>query len=140
MTKEKKEKIAISIDQELLTQVDNKVDGTIIRSRSQAIELYLSKGLGMDLLTTAVILLKGTRQESAFRLIDGTPLLLKQLHLLKHAGVTLAYIVTQHSKLSQQLTDLALQGGIEVRIVEYEARGNAAALIPLKEKIGLKDF
>ena len=41
----KKAKIAISLDNALLRLVDSKVDGSIMRSRSQAIEYFLKKGL-----------------------------------------------------------------------------------------------
>jgi len=36
----KKPKIAISLDKSLLDLVDSKVDGSVIRSRSQAMEFF----------------------------------------------------------------------------------------------------
>jgi len=45
MTKLTKEKIAISLDKPLLTLLDALVDGITYRSRSQAIEHLLRKGL-----------------------------------------------------------------------------------------------
>ena len=41
LTKMKKPKIAISLDKPLLDLIDSKVDGSILRSRSQAMEFFL---------------------------------------------------------------------------------------------------
>ena len=59
----KKEKIAISLDKELLSLIDSKVDREIIRSRSQAIEVYLKRGLMESGISTVVLLLKGNHQD-----------------------------------------------------------------------------
>ncbi|TAL58033.1 MAG: ribbon-helix-helix protein, CopG family, partial [Nanoarchaeota archaeon] len=55
----KKTKIAISIDSGILAEIDRRVDGRIMRSRSQAMEVYLRKGLFESEVRIAVILLKG---------------------------------------------------------------------------------
>ena len=59
----KKPKIAISLDQSLLDQIDSKVDGSIIRSRSQAIELFLRRGLHDEKIDTAFLLVSKNNQE-----------------------------------------------------------------------------
>ena len=59
-----KNKIAISIDRSVLRMVDSKIDGSMLRSRSQAIEYFLRKGIEGDSITTAVLLLKGTQQDA----------------------------------------------------------------------------
>ena len=38
-----KERITITIASDLLTEIDNKIDGTNIKNRSHAIELFLAK-------------------------------------------------------------------------------------------------
>ena len=40
-----KERISITIDKDVLSTVDSNIDGTKIRSRSHAIEFFLSKAL-----------------------------------------------------------------------------------------------
>ena len=63
----KKPKIAISLDQSLLDQVDSKVDGSIIRSRSQAIEYFLRKGLKESSIDIAVLMIKGEHQKNSLK-------------------------------------------------------------------------
>ncbi len=130
-----KEKIAISVDGVLLESVDAKIDGSILRSRSQAIEYFLRRGLRDESLSTAVILLKGEHQQHAFSLVKGKPLLEMQLDFFRKNGITTAVIITQHTKLSGQLFDLASRQQIAVDIIETEAKGNAHALLAAKEKL-----
>ena len=58
-----KERITITLDSELIQQIDKRVDGDIIKNRSQQIEELLTKSLGADMPSKAVILVggKGTR-------------------------------------------------------------------------------
>ena len=79
-----KEKIAISINSSILKLVDSKIDGSIMRSRSQAIEYYLKKGLDEESITTAVLLLKGTQQEALFSILNGKTLIANQIEFFKN--------------------------------------------------------
>jgi|TARA_B100001964_G_C14242214_1_gene605590 NDP-sugar pyrophosphorylase family protein len=58
-----KERITITLDSELTGQIDKRIDGNIIKNRSQQIELLLTKALGVDRPEKALILVggKGTR-------------------------------------------------------------------------------
>ena len=58
-----KERITITLDKELIEQIDKRVDGDAIKNRSQHIELVLANALGLKLPEKAVILVggKGTR-------------------------------------------------------------------------------
>ena len=58
-----KERITITLDSELIRQIDKRIDGNIIKNRSQQIEELLTKSLGTDMPSKAVILVggKGTR-------------------------------------------------------------------------------
>lgn len=58
-----KERITITLDKELLRQIDKRIDGEVIKNRSQQIELLLNKILGRDIPEKAVLLVggKGTR-------------------------------------------------------------------------------
>ena len=62
-----KAKIAISVDNSLLKLIDSKVDKSVIRSRSQAIEYFLRKGLQEQSVSVAVLLLKGEHQAVALK-------------------------------------------------------------------------
>ena len=58
-----KERITITLDGELIKQIDKRIDGSIIKNRSQQIEILLTKSLGTYRPEKAVILVggKGTR-------------------------------------------------------------------------------
>ena len=58
-----KERITITLDSELIRQIDKRVDGDLIKNRSQQIEQLLAKALGAYRPEKAVILVggKGTR-------------------------------------------------------------------------------
>ena len=72
-----KPKIAISLDKSLLNLVDSKVDGSVIRSRSQAMEFFLKKGLQEQSINTAVLLIKGEHQKNLLKKLKGKSLLKK---------------------------------------------------------------
>ncbi len=58
-----KERITITLDKELIKQIDKRVNGDEIKNRSQEIEIILKKSLGTEIPKKAVILAggKGTR-------------------------------------------------------------------------------
>jgi NDP-sugar pyrophosphorylase family protein len=126
-----KEKIAISIDKGILGNVDSKVDGSILRSRSQAIEYFLRKGLSDDSINTAVLLMKGSEQEISLKQFKGKTLIKNQIDFFSGFGIMKIYLVTQNPRkeLREELRDC------NVEIIETDARGNASALVALKAKI-----
>ncbi|MBS3107209.1 hypothetical protein J4419_06145, partial [Candidatus Woesearchaeota archaeon] len=127
----KKEKIAISIDSGVLSLLDSKVDGSMLRSRSQAIEYFLGKGLQEDSVTIAVLLLRGGQQGIALKQIHGKSLLQHQVEFFVSSGIKTLYLVTQSP--SRELRESLV--GLPVEIVEANKRGNAGALSELSEKI-----
>ncbi|MAH33035.1 hypothetical protein CL615_01460 [archaeon] len=54
-----KERITITLDSDLIGQIDKRIDGSIIKNRSQQIEDLLTKSLGADRPEKAVILVGG---------------------------------------------------------------------------------
>ena len=115
-----KNKIAISIDRSVLRMVDSKIDGSMLRSRSQAIEYFLRKGIEGDSITTAVLLLKGTQQDALLQTFKGKTLVKNQIEFLSSNGIKKIYLVTQNPgrELREELIDT------NVEIIEKEARGN----------------
>ena len=130
-----KSKIAISVGNSLLKLVDSKVDGGIIRSRSQAIEFFLKKGLQEQSVNAAVLLLKGEHQESALKDVKGTSLIRRQIEFFSSHGINYLYIVTRHTKNMNRLLDEISNSKIKVEIVEKQAKGNAEALKSIKGKV-----
>jgi len=130
-----KEKIAISIDKSILDKIDNKIDNSIIRSRSQAIEYFLMKGLKEESIDAAVILIKGSQQEILLKQIKGTSLIKHHLSFFSSFGIKNCFIVTQHTKNTNLLLNEISNSSINVQIIETESKGNAQALLSLKEKL-----
>lgn len=130
-----KSKIAISVGNSLLKLVDSKVDGSVIRSRSQAIEFFLKKGLQGQSINTAVLLLKGEHQESALKDVNGNSLIKQQIDFFSRHGINNLYIITQHTKNMNQLLSEISNSGIKVEIIEKQARGNAEAIKAVKGKV-----
>ncbi|MBI2101420.1 nucleotidyltransferase family protein [Candidatus Woesearchaeota archaeon] len=130
-----KPKIAISLDSSLLRLVDSKVDGSVIRSRSQAIEYFLKKGLQEQSVSVAVLLLKGEHQPVALKVVKGKSLIRQQIDFFHRHGIKNLYIITQHTKNTNLLLGEISDAKINAEIIERQARGNADALKSIKEKI-----
>jgi NDP-sugar pyrophosphorylase family protein len=131
----KKDKIAISVDNSLLKTIDSKVDGSVIRSRSQAIEYFLKKGLQEQSINTAVLLLKGEHQVSALKEFNGISLMKKQIAFFAGHRIKTVYVVTQHTGKMNDLLNEISNSQINVKILEKEAKGNADALEAVKGKV-----
>ena len=131
----KKSKIAISLDKDVLDAIDSKVDGSVIRSRSQAMEFFLRKGLQEQSISTAIILIKGEQQEILLKEFNGSTLIKKQLDFFSEHGIKTVYIVTQHSKSINPLLAEIEKASINVEIIEKEAKGNARALEAIRDKL-----
>ena len=130
-----KPKIAISLDKSLLDLVDSKVDGSVIRSRSQAVEFFLKKGLQEQSINTVVLLIRGEHQRILLKKIKGKTLIKNQLEFFTKYGITNLYIVTQHTKTINLLLNEISESNLNVEIIETDARGNAQALLAVKDKI-----
>ena len=130
-----KPKIAISLDKNLLDLVDSKVDGSVIRSRSQAMEFFLRKGLQEQSINTAVLLIKGGHQKNLLRKLKGKSLIKNQIEFFIKYGINNLYLVTQHTKNINLLLNEISESNINVEIIEKEAKENAEALQAVKDKI-----
>ena len=130
-----KSKIAISVDNSLLKLVDSKVDGSVIRSRSQAMEFFLKKGLQEQSVGSVVLLLKGEHQALALKNLNGESLIKRQIEFFSNHGINNLYIVTQHTKNMNQLLNEISNSKINVEIIEKQAKGNAEALKAIKGKV-----
>jgi len=136
----KKSKIAISLEKPLLDLIDSKVDGSIIRSRSQAIEYFLRKGLSGHSVTNAVILLKGDHQKYSLMEIKGTTLIKRQLLILGDAGIKKVFIVTQRTRDISKLLNEVADASMDVEVIEKEVKGNTQALLAVRDQLGKTSF
>ena len=135
-----KEKIAISISQEILDMLDSKIDGHLIRNRSQAIEFFIEKGLKDYIIDKAVILLSKEHQKYALKEINGKPLIKHQIDFFIKYNVMNIFILTQHTEKVNEMMDVIGNSEANVRIFEKEVKGNAKALDFINEKLKGNSF
>lgn len=100
----KKERLTISLPKDVLTALDNAIDGKDIRNMSHAIEHFLRKSLKPSM--TSVVILAGaptqTKLHPSLTLIDGRTLLDIALEHLAKAGFKHAYILAGPHKTTLQ--------------------------------------
>ena len=130
-----KSKIAVSIDTPLLELLDSKVDGSVVRSRSQAMEFFLRKGLQEQSISDVVLLIKGEQQHLLLEKISTKSLIKMQIDFFAKIGVRNIYIVTQHTKNMNDLLEEISDSRINVEIVESNSKGNADALKSVRDKV-----
>ena len=94
-----KPKIAISLDQSILDLIDSKVDGSVIRSRSQAMEFFLKKGLQEQSINTAILLIKGEHQKNLLKKLKGKTLIKNQIDFFAQHGINNLYIELNIQKM-----------------------------------------
>jgi len=131
----KKPKIAISLDKSLLDIIDSKVDGLVIRSRSQAIEFFLRRGLQGQSINTAVLLIKRDHQKNMLNKIKGNSLLKNQLDFFSGHGISNVFIITQHTSDIHLLLHETTDSNLNTEIVEINVNGNAQALFSIRDKL-----
>ncbi|MFP4195585.1 MAG: sugar phosphate nucleotidyltransferase [Candidatus Woesearchaeota archaeon] len=124
-----KERITITIDQELLDALDNQIDGVMVKNRSHAIELNLSKTLKRQHIAQAIILAGGkhvVEQEGkelpTFMIeINGRTILEHNILMLKRQGIKEFIIAVGYKK--EMVKDRLGDGshfGVSLRYIEEE--------------------
>ncbi len=117
-----KEKIAISLSKDTLNKIDRTIDRTTIRSRSQAIETLIKKGMASQEVDSAVILLSKEHMTMPDRPFRGSTLLDHQMALFRKNGISNIYIICQGD----------LQTG-KAAVIKTKEEKNADALRQAKE-------
>jgi mannose-1-phosphate guanylyltransferase len=133
-----KERITITIEEDMLTAIDAQVDGTVIKNRSHAIELNLSKALQRKQITQAVILAGGPYELTIDRKqipttmleVNGRTILEHNILMLKKQGIKKFIIAVGHKRdiIKKYLGD-GSKLGIDIQYIEEEVPlGTAGAL------------
>ena len=145
---EMKERITITLDKNLIGQIDKRIDGRDIKNRSQEIENLLSESLGTNIPSKAILLVggKGTRLSP---LTDKTPKALLEVHkkavtehifdLLKKHGIRDIVLCVGH--LKGRIKDYFGDGsnfGVNIIYVEEDEPLGTAGPLKLAKKY-LKD-
>lgn len=124
-----RERITISIREDILRKVDQKIDGVKMRNRSHAIELLITESLGLSQLDFAVIMAGG---KAAIKLI---PTIEQAIKNLKQFGFSEIYVAVGFlgDKIKQSIGD-GKKLDVNINYIEG-GEGTAGALLPLKGKI-----
>lgn len=113
----KKEKIAISINKELLLYVDTLIDRVNIKNRSQAIEVAVKKHMGVKAVKDAVIFLFKHDMIYFQYQHEGTTFLQNMIDFLYEGGIKRVFILSQHAHIEPYIKNADFKG-MEVKI-EY---------------------
>ena len=143
-----KERITITLDKNLISQIDKRIDGIGIKNRSQEIELLLAESLGTNIPSKAVLLVggKGTRLKP---LTDKMPKALLPVHsktitehlfdLLKKYGIRDAVLCVGYlkEKIKEKFGD-GSEIGMNITYIEEDEPLGTAGPLKLAKKY-LKD-
>src|SRR3989338_10926549 len=141
-----KERITITLDENLISQIDKRIDGIGIKNRSQEIEVLLAESLGTNIPSKAVLLVggRGTRLKP---LTDKTPKALLKVHektivehlfdLLKKYGIRDVVLCTGYlrDKIREHFADGSRIGMNITYVEEDEPLGTAGPLKIAKKYI-----
>jgi NDP-sugar pyrophosphorylase family protein len=119
-----KEKIAISITKDMLKRIDGRIDGSTVRSRSQAIEFFLKRGLDTKTVDTAVILLSKRHHITAMKKFKRSTLIREQIDFFRKSGIENVIVLAQNSENINQLK-AECSGSSTVFVTEAKTNGDA---------------
>lgn len=122
-------RITISIDKDLVKEIDRRIDGMHIRNRSHAIETLLSESLSLSTIKTAVILAGGDKA------VKKVPAIIHSLAVLRKFGIFKVIIAVGY--LGNEIKDQIEQTDIRGQKIEYHRSGNGTggSLYELKTKL-----
>lgn len=124
-----KERVTLTIEQNLLRQIDSTVDGNTIRNRSHAVELLLREAMQGSMPTQAIILAGGNAKavQNILQPIDEKPLILHNLELLMNAGIEHIIIISTQPDEIKEVVGEINQANIQY-INETHSLGTAGSL------------
>ena len=146
-----RERLTITLRNDLLSQLDGQIDGKHLRNRSHAIEYFLSKTLGNQELK--VLILAGGKPEyfesekaalpKAMVKIAKKPLLEQTLHRLKSAKFS--EVLVSLGEKGEIIKEYFKDGGdfhIKINYIQQKIGnlGNAQPLLEAKEYLGSSSF
>ena len=147
-----RERLTITLKQEVLEALDEKIDGDRLRNRSHAIEYYLSKSLGQKALKVLILAggkpvdfgkVNGGKLPKAMVKIPGKTLLVQTLLKLKNAKFS--EVIISIGESGHVIKDYFKNGqniGLNISYLEQDPKitGPAQALLEAKEILGQGNF
>jgi len=138
-----KDKISITINEKILSDVDSMIDGIYIRNRSQAIETLIDKALGEN---KVAVILAGGRDEKIkingvykpLLKIKNDTIIESAIKKLREEGFRTIYIIAGRSVLTEIIKVIGdgSEYGVKINLIdEKEPRGDANSLKLVMDKI-----
>jgi len=130
-----RQRLTITLDDQLLRKIDKRVDGHKIRNRSHAIETILNEKLQSHILKRAVILgggkgieMNGKEMSKLLLPVGGKTLIERNIEILKEHGIT--DLVLSLGGLAEQIREKLKDGSAYgIKIIYFERdRGTAGVL------------
>tara|TARA_Y100000310_G_scaffold296245_1_gene328337 strand:+ start:71 stop:919 length:849 start_codon:yes stop_codon:yes gene_type:complete len=145
-----RDRVTVTIRQDLLRGLDRMVDYQRIRNRSHALEVILSRTLSSET-RQAVILASGegvNMRPFTYEIpkplipVNGRPLLEYGINLLRNHGITDVIITVSHlgTKIQEHFGDGSAFGINIEYVVEKKPSGTAGALMVAQSKVGDAPF
>lgn len=136
-----KERVTLTLDSELLKQVDDSVNGNTIKNRSHAIELSLIKALGQNKPLKAIILAGGSKKSGSgpfcMKELNEKPIIQHSLELLKRYGI--CEVIISIGPLGDAIKNYFGSGkklGLNISYIEEnEPLGTAGPLFSLRDSL-----
>lgn len=124
-----RERITISIRDDILKAIDKRVDGVRLRNRSHAFESLISDALGLGTVSDAIILAGGDNAYKSLPAIKDSILRLKKLGI-KDVIIGIGYL---GQKIKTDLKD-GKEFGVRISYLE-KGEGTGGAISPLKNAV-----
>lgn len=146
-----KEKISITLEEELIKDIDKMVDGTKVKNRSHAIELLISRTMGHNRPKTAIFLLggEGTRfrpityeMPKALLPLQGKTVPEHLFNLFKKYGITrFIFSLGYKAEKIREYFGNGSKWGVEIiYVVEEKPMGSAGAIKLAKQYLNNSSF
>ena len=142
-----KKKISITVDEELLMRADSMIDDVKIKNRSQAIEQLLRDSLSRSRVTTALILIGGSRERlrlgksyRPFTRIGGEEVIRHTVRILARHGIRQVIVLGGFLlPAAEKILGNGGEFGVSIRYVDDRSAGTAGAIKAARKYIS-SDF
>jgi len=140
MAGQTKEKIAITIDEKLLSRVDKMIDGETIRNRSHAIEYLVTQSLRPKVKKALIcagetIMQKGVFIPAALLPFEEKRVIVHQIELLKSVGIKQVAVLAPDETTIQDVLGDGSAYGVSVEYIKQDAKaiGSGHAVLLAKK-------
>lgn len=145
-----RERVTLTLDSELLKQIDTSIDGYKIKNRSHAVELLLIRGMSGDRPTKAVILAGGKHRGLKSEIgsipqvlapIKGKPIIEHVIDLFRKYGIKDIFIAVAHDSEKIKKSFEGKDLGVNINFIDEKyPRGTAGPLRMIKQYLNSTFF